>query len=173
MQSKDLPVPQLPPRTCRHTTTTDAEAPRPLRAPRRPTQAHRERSGVWFSVVCEPDLWCGTSVAWGIHLVDEPPLKRSCRARRALDEAVIDANAVPLLVDLLRSDERAVRLEAAWAIANATKRATPRQIEVRADPNSVPTDDCERLTTRISRLMRNCTSPFDCRSEKRRSVSAG
>jgi len=74
----------------------------------------------------------------------------AARAGRALDEAVIDANAVPLLVDLLRSDERAVRLEAAWAIANATKRATPRQIEVRADPNSVPTDERERWTTRIS-----------------------
>ena len=43
-------------------------------------------------------------------------------------QAVIDANIVPMLVEILSKSEFKTRKEAAWAITNATSGGTAQQI---------------------------------------------
>jgi hypothetical protein len=43
-------------------------------------------------------------------------------------QAVIDANIIPMLIEILNKAEFKTRKESAWAVANATSGGTPEQI---------------------------------------------
>lgn len=51
-----------------------------------------------------------------------------CFTHISFTQAVIDANIIPMLVEILGKAEFKTRKEAAWAITNATSGGTPEQI---------------------------------------------
>lgn len=67
-------------------------------------------------------------------------------------KAVIDANVIPPLINLLTNAEFDIKKEAAWAISNATSGGTPEQINFLVSQGCVP-PLCELLEVRDSKIV--------------------
>ena len=67
-------------------------------------------------------------------------------------QAVIEANIIPPLINLLMNAEFDIRKEAAWAISNATSGGLPEQIKILVQQGCIP-PLCELLTVNDSKIV--------------------
>lgn len=71
---------------------------------------------------------------------------------RAQIQAVIDANIIPQLVQLLSTSEFDIKKEAAWAISNATSGGSPEQIRYLVEQGCIK-PLCDLLTASDARIV--------------------
>lgn len=75
-------------------------------------------------------------------------------------QGVIDANAIPLLIDAIRNAPSIIKVEATWAIANACRNGTPAQVRYFVEQGAVPAM-CDLLGQQNVKLLQLALETID------------